>query len=85
VREADYNGIAKLLEPDADTTVTSIRMMTPECASPEQVRGELITTSSEIYSQGVVRSAMISSGRQPCRRISRETSERFWLHAATWK
>jgi serine/threonine protein kinase/tetratricopeptide (TPR) repeat protein len=47
-------GIAKLLEPNADTTMTLLRMMTPECASPEQVRGEPITTVSDIYSLGVL-------------------------------
>lgn len=51
-------GIAKLLEPQlyfqtADPTV-ALRPMTPEYASPEQVRGEPITTSSDIYSLGVV-------------------------------
>lgn len=47
-------GIAKLLEPEADATVTSMRLMTPECASPEQVRGEPITTATDIYSLGVL-------------------------------
>ena len=47
-------GIAKLLEPDADSTLTSLRLMTPECASPEQVRGEAISTATDIYSLGVL-------------------------------
>jgi non-specific serine/threonine protein kinase/serine/threonine-protein kinase len=51
-------GIAKLLEPQlyfqtADPTV-ALRPMTPEYASPEQIRGDSITTSSDIYSLGVV-------------------------------
>ena len=51
-------GIAKLLEPQlyfqtADPTV-AIRPMTPEYASPEQIRGDTITTSSDIYSLGIV-------------------------------
>ncbi len=51
-------GIAKLLEPQlyfqtADPTI-ALRPMTPEYASPEQIRGESITTSSDIYSLGVV-------------------------------
>ncbi|MCI0445874.1 serine/threonine-protein kinase [bacterium] len=54
-------GIAKLLNPDWITevptvahTVTSIRIMTPEYASPEQIRGENVTTSTDIYSLGVI-------------------------------
>jgi len=51
-------GIAKLLDPQlyfqtADPTL-ALRPMTPEYASPEQIRGESITTSSDIYSLGVV-------------------------------
>ena len=51
-------GIAKLLNPQlyfqtADPTF-ALRPMTPEYASPEQIRGESITTSSDIYSLGVV-------------------------------
>ena len=49
-------GIAKLLDPDAsgDRTATGMQLMTPAYASPEQVRGELISTGSDIYSLGVV-------------------------------
>ncbi len=51
-------GIAKLLDPDtaddAAHTTTGLRMMTPEYASPEQVRGKNITTASDIYSLGVI-------------------------------
>src|SRR5262249_21975524 len=51
-------GIAKLMNPDVfggDTppTATDVRVMTPEYASPEQVRGDPITTSSDIYSLGI--------------------------------
>jgi len=51
-------GIAKLLNPDlAGVTVLTgeqQRLMTPEYASPEQVRGEPITTLSDVYSLGVL-------------------------------
>src|SRR5581483_6757841 len=47
-------GIAKILDAAGDFTQTSIRMLTPEFASPEQVRGDPITTTSDIYSLGAV-------------------------------
>ncbi len=52
-------GIAKLLhtgfaEQSLDTQTTLVRLMTPEYASPEQVKGEAISTASNIYSLGVV-------------------------------
>jgi len=48
-------GIAKLLDDtSADRTATGMHLMTPAYASPEQVRGELITTASDIYSLGVL-------------------------------
>jgi len=51
-------GIAKILQPDSAgqsmLTLTGMRAMTPEYASPEQVRGELVTTASDVYSLGVV-------------------------------
>jgi non-specific serine/threonine protein kinase/serine/threonine-protein kinase len=51
-------GIAKLLavgvDPDAAPTATLLPMMTPQYASPEQVRGEPVTTASDVYSLGVL-------------------------------
>ncbi|MDX1978929.1 MAG: serine/threonine-protein kinase [Bryobacteraceae bacterium] len=52
-------GIAKLLDPQRmDHTVavtrSTERLMTVEYASPEQVRGEPITTAADVYSLGVV-------------------------------
>ena len=49
-------GIAKLLDPDQSghTTETGFRLLTPEYASPEQIRGERVTTSSDIYSLGIL-------------------------------
>jgi tetratricopeptide (TPR) repeat protein len=47
-------GIAKVLDPGAGEAVQSTRVLTPEYASPEQVRGDPITTASDIYSMGAV-------------------------------
>jgi serine/threonine protein kinase len=62
-------GIAKLLSPIAQageiTEVTS-RMMTPEYASPEQARGETITTASDVYSLGVLLYELLT-GHRPYR------------------
>ena len=53
-------GIAKILDPSAiqatgsPETQTGVRLMTPEYASPEQVRGGPITTAADVYGLGVV-------------------------------
>jgi eukaryotic-like serine/threonine-protein kinase len=70
-------GISKLVAPDTfDTTVeqtaTGVRLMTPEYASPEQVRGEKVTTASDIYSLGVLLYELLS-GHRPFRLRNRST------------
>jgi serine/threonine protein kinase len=49
-------GIAKLLTPALGTaqTVASLRLFTPEYASPEQVRGLPISTATDVYGLGLV-------------------------------
>jgi serine/threonine-protein kinase len=61
-------GIAKLLAPDVaqQRTQTGVRPLTPEYASPEQIRGEPITTASDIYSLGVLLYWLIA-GKSPYR------------------
>ena len=63
-------GLARLLQPDAgaagDRTETGFRLLTPDYASPEQVRGERITTATDIYSLGVVLYYLLA-GRGPYR------------------
>ena len=49
-------GIAKLLNEQAAAlrTRADLRLMTPEYASPEQVRGGVLTTASDVYALGVI-------------------------------
>jgi len=66
-------GIAKLLSPgwDSETgeaTASMVRLMTPEYASPEQFRGTAITTTSDVYSLGVVLYELLS-GCHPFRSV----------------
>ncbi|HEX7578959.1 MAG TPA: protein kinase, partial [Thermoanaerobaculia bacterium] len=61
-------GLATFLGPDPresrDQTVSAAKLLTPGYASPEQVRGERITTATDVYSLGVLLYVLLS-GRRP--------------------
>jgi eukaryotic-like serine/threonine-protein kinase len=65
-------GIAKLLDSDTqnarETELTQLggRAMTPDYASPEQIRGDALTTASDVYSCGVLLHELLT-GKRPYR------------------
>jgi serine/threonine-protein kinase len=67
VRLLDF-GIAKLLEEqdlaEGSFTLQGGRALTPDYASPEQIRGEGIGTASDVYSLGVVAYELLT-GKRP--------------------
>jgi tetratricopeptide (TPR) repeat protein len=75
-------GVAKLLAPEADPhlTVTGMesRLLTPQYASPEQVTGRPVHTSSDVYSLGAVLYELLTGAcAQNIDSTSREDIERI--------
>lgn len=70
-------GIAKLLSPEFDEmtqTVTKLGAMTPSYASPEQLKGESVTTATDIYSLGIILYELLA-GRRPFENVEKNFQE----------
>ncbi len=69
-------GIAKLIEEDDTNATGTIGVFTPNYAAPEQIRGGVITTATDVYSLGVLLHELLlgirpeGSTRRPSSRVT---------------
>jgi eukaryotic-like serine/threonine-protein kinase len=60
-------GIAKLLDPDPTAGAETMALLTPEYTSPEQIRKQPVTTSTDIFALGILLYEILT-GEHPFRK-----------------
>jgi len=79
VKVLDF-GVAKIVQPEVDPreSSTQARALTLDCASPELVRGEPVTTATDVYSLGLLLYQLLTEvNPQPCAECSLEEALRI--------
>ena len=61
-------GIARLLDPGETDGTTARRLMTPGWASPEQLRGDPLSTASDVFQLGLLLRTLLAGG--PAERVA---------------